>query len=93
MIAETSLEAFHGVVQSKKQRQYDLILSAMEPGKDYSFVELYDLTGILPSTCSARINELRDDLHVVVRSAKRQCSQTGHTVIPHKIKAEALVEA
>lgn len=87
--AQTAIEAFHGVVQTKRQRQYDMILSAMESGKDYSFVELFDLTGILPSTCSARISELRDDLKVVERAPRRPCTKTGIAIRPHRVREAA----
>lgn len=90
MIAATSTEAYYGVVQTKKQRQYDLILSAMETDKDYSFSELYVLTGLVPGTCSARISELRDKMQLVERSDQRRCTHTGCTVVPHRIKAEAM---
>jgi hypothetical protein len=51
---------------------------------------LYELTGILPSTCSARISELRDKLHMVERAPRRECSKTGMCVIPHRVKAKQL---
>jgi Fic family protein len=87
--ADTAVQAFYGVVQTKKERQYEKILAAMQ-GRDLSFSEIYDLTGILPSTASARINELRDKLHMVERAPRRECSKTGMCVIPHRIRAKQL---
>lgn len=89
-VASTSIDAFYGVVQDRKQRQYDMILSAMEIGRDYSYNELFDLTGILPSTLSARLNELREKLKVVERGPRRPCSKTGVAVLPHRIKVSAM---
>ncbi|WP_136420314.1 hypothetical protein [Herbaspirillum sp. ST 5-3] len=90
--ASTSVACYYGVVQDKKQRQYDLILSAMQVGMDYSFRELSDLTGLLPSTISGRINELRDKFKVVERAPRRQCKHTNIHIIPHRIKVEAMAE-
>lgn len=88
-VAETSISAYYGIVQDKKQRQYQKILAAMADGRDYSFSELFDLTGILPSTLSARINELRDKMKVVERAPRRPCTRTHVCVIPHRIKVLA----
>jgi hypothetical protein len=90
-VADTSIDAYYGIVQDKKQRQYDLILSAMDLNRDYSYNELFDLTGILPSTLSARLNELREKLKVVERGPRRPCSKTGVAVLPHRIKVSAMV--
>lgn len=87
-VAETSIDAFYGIVQDKKQRQYQKILAAMADGRDYSFSELFDLTGILPSTLSARINELRDKLKVVERGPRRPCRKTGIAILPHRLRIE-----
>jgi predicted transcriptional regulator len=87
--AETAIEAFYGVVQTKKERQYEKILAAMQ-GRDLSFSEIFELTGILPSTASARINELRDKLHLVERAPRRECSKTGMLVVPHRIRSAQL---
>lgn len=85
-VATTSIEAYHGIVQDKKQRQYEKILAAMADGRDYSFSELFEITGILPSTLSGRINELRDKFKLVERAPRRQCSKTQVHVIPHRLK-------
>lgn len=87
-IAATSILAFHTL--TAKQRQFDMILSAMELTKDYSFRELTELTGVLPSTISARVNEMRDDFKVIERSDKRKCSVTGRLVVPHRINLQAM---
>jgi predicted transcriptional regulator len=88
-VSQSSIDAFYGVVQTKKERQYEKILAAMQ-GRDLSFSEIFELTGILPSTASARINELRDKLHLVERAPRRECSKTGMLVVPHRIKAKQL---
>lgn len=90
-VAETSIDAFYGIVQDKKQRQYDKILAVMADGRDYSFSELFDRTGILPSTLSGRINELRDKFKLVERAPRRACSKTGIAVIPHRLKKQEQV--
>jgi hypothetical protein len=90
-VAQTSIEAFHGVVLTKRQCQYQKILDAMEEGKDYSFTELFHLTGILPSTISGCINELRDEHKLVERGARRACAITGVSIVPHRLKPEVMV--
>lgn len=87
--AQTAIDCFYGEVQTKKQRQYDMILKAMQ-GRDLSFSEIFDLTGILPSTASARINEMRDKLHLVERAPRRECSKTGMCIIPHRVRVRQL---
>lgn len=89
-VATTSIEAYHGIVQDKKQRQYAKILGVLRDGKDYSFTEIFELTGILPSTASARMNELRDKLKLVERAPRRACKVTSVCVIPHRLTAETL---
>lgn len=87
-VAQTSIDAFYGVVQTDKQRQHAKLLAIFADGNDYSFRELSERTGMFPSTISARVNELRDDLKLVERAPRRQCQISRIAVIPHRLKAK-----
>jgi hypothetical protein len=70
--------------------QHVLILSVMQAGRDYSFQELQQLTGLPPHAVSARINALRERDGLVERADKRRCSISGVLICPHRrVSADA----
>lgn len=84
---QSSIDCFHGRVQNEKGGQHALILSVMAPGQDYSGRELSKLTGLTPNIISARLFELRDELKVERRTARRLCTVSGVSVFVHKLPA------
>lgn len=81
----SSIEHFHGAVQGSKEGQHRLILSVMDPDKDYTGQELSHMTGLPPNTISARLFELREEMKLVKRSQKRSlCPHSKVRVFTHR---------
>lgn len=84
--AITSINAFHGHVQSIKAEQQRKILRAMRSGRNYTGQQLCRLTGLTPNVISARLFELREELKVIERSAEKTvCRYSRQSVFTHRI--------
>ncbi|NKI68925.1 hypothetical protein GN109_05785 [Collimonas pratensis] len=79
-VAASSIECFHGRVQSRKGNQYLRILHAMELGRSYTGQQLCAMTGLTPNAISGRLFELRESGEVV-REAERQVCPISHVLV------------
>lgn len=85
-VAITSIDTFHGHVQSIKAEQQRKILRVMRQGRNYTGQELCRLTGYTPNVISARLFELREELKVVERNDKKViCRYSRRSVFSHRI--------
>lgn len=83
-VLQASIDCFYGHVQTEKQKSHDRILAVMEPGRAYTGQQLFELTGIVPGSVSARMGELRK-LRLVMRSESRvKCPISGQSVHTHR---------
>ena len=92
-VAQSSIDCFHGRVQTDRAHQQALILSVMAPGCAYTGQQLSKLTGLTPNIISARLFELREDTKQVVRLDERQVCPISHvSVFVHRKVAAQPVE-
>lgn len=65
--------------------QSDVILSKIEPGRDYSLREIAALTGYETNIVSSRVSALKDAKKLSDSCPKRNCTVTGVLIRPVKL--------
>lgn len=88
-VAETSINAYHGRVQSFKSTQEDAILSYITKHGESTIGEIAYALGMEKSTVSARQNSLRKS-GALVLGAQRKCTMSGVLCNPVKLPAAQL---
>lgn len=84
-VAITSINSFHGVVQSIRAAQHRKILRVMRRGRTYTGQQLCRLTGLTPNVISARLFELREQIGVLERDEKKKvCPYSHQEVFAHR---------
>jgi hypothetical protein len=86
-VAETSIDRYHALMaEGAVSRTQALILSMMDPAKDYTRAELSDLTKLMINCVTGRVDELIKEGHLEEieyeldgekRKYSRKCGITG----------------
>ena len=88
-VSETSINAYHGRVQSFKSTQEDAILDYITKHGESTIGEIAYALGMEKSTVSARQNSLRKDGSLVLGS-QRKCNRSGVICNPVKLPSAQL---
>lgn len=89
-VADTSIDVYHSIqAEGKLKPQHDIILSAIQPSRDYSLQELCLATGLPINVISGRCNELKAARRLEL-AQKRSCSITKRTINPVRLPRKQL---
>lgn len=88
-VSDTSIEQYHahrasGILSRQQQTVYAFLCRS--PWKDYTRKEIARALNMEPGTVAGRVNELRDELHLLEELPSRRCSISGKVAHPVRVR-------
>lgn len=88
-VADTSIEAYHGLTVAQLSASQKRVIEAIEEGRNYSRAEIAAKTGMRLSSVCGRVNELIA-ARLLEPAERRSCAETGKSINPVRLPRKQL---